>query len=601
MERQHAAESESRRLVTSRIPSGWPVIVLAGLISATLLLLEPAKSSLLNAEELHIDLPGVLRSLLLPWLLGTGLLSLVGLVLHRTLGQRALALFIAIAIALWAQANLFVWQYGAIDGMDIDWSVHAGKGWLEAFAWCGLLTVAVLQAHRIAPLWRPIVLVLVLLQGTALATLVLERPSGTPENEGALAFEAPGFSVYSRDKNVIIIVLDALQSDIFAEALGDPATSSMLPPGFVYYRNAVSLYVSTQFSLPSILSGEAAPSGTDLRRWRSETAEKSLPARLTRQGFDVALMTFTSLLGSGCRDGSSPRCIHPSALLAGSSSAVEQLQRKEVSELVLLSVFRSTPHFLKPLVYTNGEWQLPYLLKTDEFRLRDPRILEASRLDLNVLDQLIEDMQADNVPPRFRFVHLFGIHFPTRLNRNCGFSEVSDQKPRDHLVETTRCMVGRVNDYLRKLDELGVYDNSFIAIVADHGTPTEQVRISGTKPPLPKQSEKAKTHLQDAARGLPVFLIKDFGKQGPLQVSDRPVSLCDIPASIYQALELEYETQCPSVLDEEGARPPRMHYRYANYRDQAKMTMEQKNRLEFRPYVVEGHSWRPESWQPMAE
>ena len=577
--------------------SYWPVIVLAVFISALVFLVEPLKSALLNAQALHLNPTDVPGALSFDWLLAACLITSLSVGLFRLLGQPVLAVLIALAIGLWAQANLFVWPYGPIDGTAFDWSVHAGKGWLELLVWCSLIAGALVFSRRVARYWLHCVLLLLVLQAAALMTPMLNNVSESSDEQRAVTLEDTDFNLYSSDKNVIVIILDGLQSDIFAEALGDPATSSLLPPGFVFYRNAISHYMLTQFSLPSLLSGRVVTRGGDVVRWRRKFVEASLPARLADEGWDSALMSFSKQLAA-CREDSLQRCLHPSLLLESPSTAGQRLQRQEVSELFLLSLFRLTPHVFKRWIYDNGEWQLPYLLQSEEKEARDPRILEASRLDLDVIDRLVEDAHAEDVPPRFRFIHLFGAHYPTKLNQSCGFPEAEVQNYREHLVNTTMCLMARMNEYLLKLDEIGIYDSSFIAIIADHGTPQIPVDATAATPPLPSRDEQAQVHLNDAARGLPVLLVKNFNARGAMQVTDQPVALCDVPSSIYDALGLANDTECMSVFSTEGTRPPRLHYRYPNYQQQKKMTREEWHQLNFTPYVVNGHSWWPESWQP---
>ena len=160
--------------------------------------------------------------------------------------------------------------------------------------------------------------------------------------------------------------------------------------------------------------------------------------------------------------------------------------------------------------------------------------------------------------------------------------------------------------YLRAFENAGVYDETLVFIVSDHGYPNLPIDLSTAAPALsakPGQATKAPS-LTSWSRGVPIFLAKNFNARGPLEISDAPVSLCDIPLSIYDALGVEESLprklgamlRCHSIFAPATNRPPRMHYRYRAYRAQQRLPKAERARITFRPYVVDGHSWDPGSW-----
>jgi arylsulfatase A-like enzyme len=171
------------------------------------------------------------------------------------------------------------------------------------------------------------------------------------------------------------------------------------------------------------------------------------------------------------------------------------------------------------------------------------------------------------------------------------------------VIATTRCILTRLFEFLHKLDEIGVYDQSLIFVVADHGEKYVRLDVSAASPALPESeaphdaaNHPEETNIVHHWRGVPLFLAKPLGDRHSLRVSDAPVSLCDIPKSVFDALSIEHDYGCESVFSGRSPRQaPRMHYRYPGV---AKRRGLGPKGLAFEKFMVVGHSWLPESWIP---
>src|SRR5699024_8036319 len=110
-------------------------------------------------------------------------------------------------------------DYGGLDGDEL--ALGGQPGWLvfDAFLWV-LLPLAVILARQ--KLWRwagPIAAMLLLIQVLPAARAVVQMPS-VLEFHHSFLDDAQAFS-FSEDRNVIMIVLDAFQADVFGELLED--------------------------------------------------------------------------------------------------------------------------------------------------------------------------------------------------------------------------------------------------------------------------------------------------------------------------------------------------------------------------------------------
>ena len=142
-------------------------------------------------------------------------------------------------------------------------------------------------------------------------------------------------------------------------------------------------------------------------------------------------------------------------------------------------------------------------------------------------------------------------------------------------------------------------------MVGDHGSELE-LDLSAASPAIPK-SETPRGLPQNQPvvgieaswwRGVPLVLAKPLGDREPFRISDQPVSLCDVPKSVLDALSMEGDFECESIFQARNPRQtPRIHYRYPDLRDRGDLSP--GSGLPFAKYLVLGHSWLRDSWIPL--
>ena len=570
-------------------------LLLALLLTSTVLGLEPVRALAINWNELTLGFRELVSRLAQPLLLGLVASSVAALTLIALTGARGVALLVALYVGLWLQTSVLVGDYGPFDGRTLVWDDFARRRSFELLIWTGLVAGALWQAGRVRRVAGLIAAVVLALYAASFGEQVLRAaPFPTRARPAPLNVS---LSSYSARGNVIVIVLDTLQSDFFAELLQDPEFASSVPPGFTYYRNATSYYGSTQFSLQSILTSVRIPDSVGAGPFLETAMRSSLPARLGEQGFDVALATFATGNMPGCKPTlGAYDCVRLDELLANDPAiAADNLWRADTSELLRLALFRSSPQILKQRIRGRRGWSLappfpPLALPSHV----DPRIEAATRTDLQVLEKLTRELEVVDARPRFRFLHLHTPHHPVSVDARCGRVETADllELERGQTVAAARCILSRVFDHLRALDAAGGYDASTIFLLADHGSrfPVDRAVAS---PPLPAP-DGLDAGFDWTSRGLPLFLAKPPGERGALTVSDRPVALCDVPSSVYAVLELPARAGCSSIFDPEARATQRRFYRYPDYREQRGL---EPDGFEFEAFAIQGHAWSPQSWQ----
>ena len=128
-------------------------------------------------------------------------------------------LLLAFGILLWAQGNLWIGDYGILGGRTIDWDRLAGRVPYELSVWAVVFLLAALLSRSVSRFAPFTVQLFLVLQAGALAITwggpAAERRTGWAE-------PPPELFQFSSERNVVHIVLDEFQSDVFvAMALSD--------------------------------------------------------------------------------------------------------------------------------------------------------------------------------------------------------------------------------------------------------------------------------------------------------------------------------------------------------------------------------------------
>ena len=137
----------------------------------------------------------------------------------------SIATVFVLSILLWVQGNLLVWDYGLFDGRDIDWKALWLFGVIERVEW---LTKTIVSSLSV---------LFVLMQCLSLGVLLARTPP-----RATYRLDSKGKFTFSSGQNVLVLILDSFQADLFQELIDDDPSISSFFDGFVYFRNAVSGY-----------------------------------------------------------------------------------------------------------------------------------------------------------------------------------------------------------------------------------------------------------------------------------------------------------------------------------------------------------------------
>lgn len=519
----------------------------------------------------------------------------------------AVSLLCALAFLAWLQGTFLLWPYGVLDGRDIDWRSLARYGLIDTAVWAAVILFAVLRSDLVARIARllGVALIAAQLASVAWSWTSMPRDQSFKERES----DADTLYRFSSRRNVIVLILDTFQSDFFQDIVRDDADLAAAFDGFTYFRNALTGSDGTILSVPYLLTAKAYDNSVPYLEYvKASYLANSLPKTLKEYGFRLDLYPLFSFT------------------VWDDFSGVELARRKlrdwrgffeEQAFLADLSLFRCSPHFVKPLVYRDQHWLLSEVVSRHGDRggaragsrggeaspadsptriyareYENLRILINKNRDPRFIDAMLRTATVADDDGAFKFYHLKGIHLPLFMNEDLEFEEMDAFRASSLRQGTGILKIAAM--FLERLRELGVYDDSLIFIIGDHGSGVADAKINVTSHantfnrggPYPGNFPSFKS------AGIPLILAKRIGARGALRTSDAPVSLGDIPQTVVEELGLEASFPGRSMFEVgEGEERERIYRAFVG---------PQQDVVYVAPiveYAVNGHSWDDTSWR----
>ncbi len=590
-------------------PKFTSILVSVVALAATLFLFTPARIYLGNFMEFTSLFPESLLVFLAVTLAAIVVLLVVVLLLSlsRTAGRIAVAVILALAVLAWLQGNILVWDYGVLDGREIDWSALARHGVVDVLVWTGVLAFAIAGSRLVHRASRWVGLALVVVQLASVGQLWLKMPKDTGFKQQESAAET--LFQFSDHVNVVVLVIDTFQSDFFPDILRQHPDLEAAFDGFTYFRDALTGSDGTIVSVPIMLTANSYDNSVPYLEYvKTSFLGNSLPKTLREYGFAVDLFP---LLGYTVTTDFSGLPFGGKRLRDWRAFAREQ------AFLGDLALFRSAPQPLKRLIYNRQHWLVAVLLE-DWFDRRDaggaPRDVAGGSAEASTLKYAneLENMQIlvnKNRDPRFimnmigqsevmrgqdafKFIHLKGLHLPLIMNEDLDYEEMEPY--RDNMLRQGAGMLKIAATFLERLERLGVYDDSLIFIVGDHGSGVADAKINPTPfgdglnrgGPYPDNFRSFK------AAGIPLVLVKRLNARGPLVTSLSPVTLGDIPRTVTEELGLEADFPGRSMFSVADREP-----RERIYRAFVGPQIDVEYLAPLLEYAIVGDSWDDTSWR----
>lgn len=468
------------------------LILVALLVSITFFLFGPVEYYMTNINEIWFSLNSIIGLLFSVALISTAAIYLVLFILPDKLQKVFACLVFSIGLGLYLQGNFLNVSYGLLNGQDIEWDNYVKYGLMNTIIWVviimtPLLLVKIIGREKIFKAMKIVSLFIIAIQVVTMATLFLTTSELKDKNRADyVGVTTKDLFTFSENQNVLIYILDTFDAKYLNQLIQeDSELMDTLLADFTYYPDTLGAFPTTKGALPQILTGKWYDNTTPYSEYIKEAWNNStIYPDLTAENFDVGIYTNNLYI--------SPQ---QSKILMNWPSEKERSDTNKINNVgglirlyYKMVAFKYLPHYMKkPFVTYTGD--------LDVF-INDEIYSESN--DFAFYNKLAEDgikLQKNKI---FKIVHLYGAHPPYTMDSN--MQRVQESTVGEQGIGILKIL----NNLFGQLKQKGVYDNSTIIILADHGDPNFWAQN-------------------------PIFMIKDQNDSGKFKISDVPVSYEDLP------------------------------------------------------------------------
>ncbi len=416
-----------------------------------------------------------------------------------------LAAMVIAVLCCYVQGNFLVSGLPGLDGAVIDWNAYPAERLKSALLWV-IATAAVPAALKLLGRKKferaagAVCAVLALILGATLATLALTTERIDKEN-GNTSTELDMFRM-SENENFLILVLDAMDGCTFDRVLDRDESYREIFDGFTYYDNTMGGYAFSKASAPLILTGQWYEAEQDFIDYiREAVAGSPFFDRLEEENYRKALYTSD-----------------PSLLIALTKEEFPNLtdQQPDVTSNAVMCKLLTKMAIIKYAPWDAKRLGYDLMGRLNECRGLDPDSEYGAYFDwtdaafyARVKDENPVERVEQN---RFKFLHLEGGHEPHMYNADMLVTEDGNYE------DTLEACIKMCGALFERYKEAGVYDNTVIVLLADHGY------ADGT--------EKLNTVQQH-----PILFIKGKNERHGLKTDSAPISYDDLQQAFLRLMD----------------------------------------------------------------
>ena len=404
---------------------------------------------------------------------GTLLLSLILFLIPSGRQDRVLNVLLgltaALTIASWAQITLLNKSLGLLDGAVMpDFSFTHRDSIIGTAVWLGAIALVFILRKVLKSSWRGVMAAVVgtvlLMEFGSLATSMLKTDKSA-YSRSSYRFSFDEELTVSARGNVLLIIMDTVPNKYADEWLKEYPEEADFLNDFTYYDNANANYQPTYPAVLHLLTAHPndVHAGIDdncYQAWHDERTIRSYKA-LKDAGWKRFLYFPKHEAYVGGSDG--PAMVMDFFDNVEDAMSATTIRYDRVwTELSNLALFRSAPQRCKLWFYDEAN----DVQTCVEVQSKSGK--SATYQNYEMYHRLKDEgLKAADDSPYFVMQYLWGLHSPLQTGADCEYVEDSTQVTH---MDTMRGLMTYLREYLRQLKEIGVYDNSTVIVMADHGT-----------------------------------------------------------------------------------------------------------------------------------
>lgn len=473
-----------------------PGIVLSIVFSFMLCVFAPLEMYFTNIDEFWFDVYLLLPVALICFAAAAVISVLVMLVLfliNRRVYQAGLIIEFIVFICTYIQGNYMVASLPALDGNKIDWSKYMGNIIAGVVMWIIIIAgvvvfLKVLGFKKFCSLVTIAGVCMFLMFDVTLASVSIGNEGWEHKTGSECVLTDRNMLEMSDNSNFIILLLDAVDSGMFTQLLNSNQAYKDVFTDFTNYTNTLSAYPFTKHSIPYILTGDWYENDEKFSTYYTKAMTNSkLFSMLENRKYKMDVYEdelemdtsyasrFDNIIDKNKGINSYRRFIELESKLVAFRYLPYGFKQSAVIDMT---------HF-KQIRGKYGAADMGEAFTASNMKFYD-KIMDGK---INKTDKNC-----------FKFIHVEGAHVPFKYDKNMNY--IDDGTYFDNLEACVKLTA----TYFDQLKNSGVYDNSVIIVMSDHGYNYDETY----------------------GRQNPILFVKGINEKHEYRESDAPISYEDL-------------------------------------------------------------------------
>lgn len=389
-----------------------------------------------------------------------------------TIWKYIISVVFSTIILFYFQGNYWLVNYGALDGEKVDWNNFFVEGVVDSLLWISVWTIGIVATYKIAwrklgKIYKYICICMILIQSITLISLCINKGgiNKTPEYLSTNEYEFE----YSRDNNLIVIMLDSFDATVLSEIVNgeDGDTYRDILKNFTFYPDTIGMYSYTALAVPYILTGDEYLNDMTYGKYLEQAYSNSpVLNKAKEEKWRIGIYNVTTLPQTEI------------SLVAENVKLVHNTassHRRLLKYYYKLIAYKYMPQIFKQYFWLYPDEMISGLIDNEE------NVTVFSEDNFVFRNNFRDAISGDSSQPTFRFYTLFGAHQPYHTTEEFEYSDEETD-----VYQTSKGVLKMLDEYLDGLRKEGVYDNSNIVVLADHGilnriNPMYMIKYAGTE------------------------------------------------------------------------------------------------------------------------
>ena len=435
-------------------------VILAAASSFMIFIVEPISLYANNINDFWFDLYTILPSTLLFSLIsfiGVFTICLLVFIITKIIKKPILfdifyLIFFTVFLIAYVHGNFFSGSLPTFNGDPIIWDNYTTE-YVISIIICLIIIITVIIAtikfrpdHIVKYATFTTLAIFAMLSISLLSNIVTtdalkEKPVSTYATNDNI-------NTYSIDRNFLILLVDAVDSERFYQAVGNTPLYKETFTDFTYYPDTVGAYNLTRDSIPFIFSGQWDYNETDFITYSTNAYDNSpIFEKLKSDGYNMNFYDIDFIWQS--------RKAFDFSNING--------RTKNINRTAFLK------QEIKYVLFKYLPWPLKKFSKADSIdfaNIQPSNDKEAFDWQDIIYYRNMQENPIELTNQKvFQFLHLEGAHVPHNLDENLNLIDPEIGTYAQKCAATLKL----INIYINRLKQANVYNNSSIIIMADHG------------------------------------------------------------------------------------------------------------------------------------